>query len=79
MADRRGRICGDGLLRTALFRSKRRSRRIVFCDDAGSAARLYHALHFSLYVRGGPLPVRCEHRPDRSRFRRLGDTKSVQE
>ncbi len=64
-------MCGDSL-REALRGAQRRSRGRIFRRDTQPSARLYHALHVSLHVCGGPLPVSGVYRPDSPRLGRRG-------
>ena len=76
---RSGRLCCDDLLRPAFFRPGRRSCSVVFCSNARPASRLHHALHISLHVRGGSLPVFSQHRSDRRRIRGPRDIEPIEQ
>jgi hypothetical protein len=42
----------------------------LFCGDAGAGAGIHHAVHVSVFVRGGSLPILGLHRPYRAGRRR---------
>src|SRR5712691_2612697 len=62
---------GD-LLRAAFLWPQHRSGGGVFRGDSESATRLHHALHVSLHICGGPLPISREHWTDCADFSRPG-------
>ena len=64
-------VCAD-LLHEALCGAQRRSRGRIFCRDTQPCPWIYHALHVSLHLCGGPLPVSSLYRPDSPRFGRRG-------
>src|SRR4029078_4464515 len=66
LAGRWHRFVRSHLFRKALRRAKCRGRGGIFCGDVEPGARIHHALHVSVHVRGRPLPIFGLHRPDRA-------------